>query len=92
MAAVIWSPVAATQLEAIVDYIEQFNPVAARRLAERLIAVADGLRDYPDRGCPVGEGGRELVVVRPYVILYQVRAATVEILTIRHAARLPDGA
>lgn len=46
MAQISWSVQASLQLAAIVDYIEQFDPDAARRLGDRLIDVAESLRQF----------------------------------------------
>ena len=45
------------------------------------------LIDFPDRGRPVGNGRRELTIVRPYLIRYVVVGGAVRILSVRHAAR-----
>lgn len=87
---VIWSGEARTNLVAIRDYIGQFNPLAAQRLANRLVALADSLDEFAERGRPVGRGLRELTVVWPYIIRYRVTEDTVIILRIRHGAREPD--
>jgi toxin ParE1/3/4 len=69
------------------SYIDQFNPLAAQRMAARLHAAAEGLADMPERGRPVRGGRPELAIVPPYLILYRVREDMVEILTVRHGAR-----
>ncbi|WBH15372.1 type II toxin-antitoxin system RelE/ParE family toxin [Sphingomonas radiodurans] len=90
MANVIWTDEALTNLELIVDYIEQFDPQAAVRMALRLISASESLRDFPNRGRPAGETFRELPGVRPYVIRYRVAAEIVYIIRIRHGARRPE--
>ena len=50
-----WTPEAADNLDAIVTYVELFHPPAAERLAFRLIALADSLGTFPNRGREVGE-------------------------------------
>jgi len=50
---VLWSKSAMAQLRAIRAYVEQFNPDAAERLAERLLAAGNSLRHFPHRGRPV---------------------------------------
>jgi len=90
MRIVVWTAEARDNLSAIRAYIGQFNPIAAERLAARLVSVADTLDEYADRGRPVGDGRRELTIVRPYIIRYLVTAESVIILRIRHGARRPD--
>lgn len=84
---IVWTAEAADNLDAIVAYIELFNPPAARRMGERLIALANSLVDFPERGRDAGKGRRELTVVPPYVLRYRVEAERVVILRIRHGAR-----
>jgi plasmid stabilization system protein ParE len=45
-----WTEDAVANLDAIADYISAFNPAAAQRLAERLIAAADSLAEFSERG------------------------------------------
>lgn len=84
---IVWTEEAVEHLEAIVTYVSVYDPVAAERLAERLIALADSLAEFPDRGRDAGGGRREMTVVWPYTIRYRVQGDTVVILRIRHGAR-----
>jgi plasmid stabilization system protein ParE len=84
---IVWTDEAVAHLEAIVEYIEAFNPGAARRLGERLIEVADSLAELSERGRDAGKGRRELTTVWPYVLRYRIEADRVVILRIRHGAR-----
>jgi plasmid stabilization system protein ParE len=70
-------------------YISQFAPLAAQRFTHRLVAAVESLADQPDRGRPVGQRARELVIVAPYVVRYRVTATSVEIIRIRHGAQRP---
>ena len=88
MTDVVWSHRSLRDLEAIRSYIDQFAPLAAERLASRLTAAVESLIDNPERGRPVSNGVRELVVIRPYLIRYQVTPDTVQIIRIRHGARV----
>lgn len=87
MARIVWTREALVNVELIRAYIHEFNPQAAARMARRLIDAADSLREFPDRGRPVGEGRRELVIVPPYVIRYRVDGDAIYILRVRHAAQ-----
>ena len=87
MRRIVWTDEAIGHLEAIITYVSAFNPAAAVRLGERLIALADGLAEFPDRGRDAGEGRREMTIVWPYVVRYRVEADRVLILRIRHGAR-----
>ena len=90
MARVIWTDEAVANLETIVAYIAAFNPQAATRLAEKLIALADSLDHFPERGRAAGAGFRELPVVRPYVLRYRVEDDLIYIARIRHGAQASD--
>ena len=90
MARIVWTDEAVGNLEAIVTYVSVFNPAAVARLGERLVALADSLAEFPERGRDAGEGRREMTVVRPYVLRYRVEGETVFILRVRHGAREAD--
>jgi toxin ParE1/3/4 len=87
---VIWTDEARANLLAIRAYIAQFSPLAAQQFSLRLIAAAEDLAENPDRGRSVGNGRRELALIRPYLIRYRAEADVVFVLRIRHAARRPD--
>lgn len=87
---VIWSPRAIRDLVGIRAYIGQFAPLAAQRFTARLIGVVESLADQPNRGRPLGDNVRELTVVRPYLVLYEVKAGSVHVLHIRHGAQQPE--
>lgn len=84
---IVWTEDAVAHLEAIVGYIEVFNPAAAARLGERLIEVADSLAEFPERGRGAGNGMREMTTVWPYILRYRVEPERVIILRIRHGAQ-----
>lgn len=87
MRKIVWTDEALEHLEAIVTYVSVYDLAAAERLGQRLIAVADSLADYSDRGRDAGGGRREMTTVWPYILRYRVDEATVTILRIRHGAR-----
>lgn len=67
-----------------------FNPRAAVRLAEGLLAAGDGLMNFPYRGRIVPSTGlRELVTDYPYIIRYRIVRDDVRILRVRHTSRRP---
>ena len=90
MTEVVWTEPALAHLRAIRAYIEQFNPRAARDVAQSLKALGDSLRQFPHRGRPVrGTALREIVSPYPYIIRYLIDGDTVVILRVRHSARRP---
>jgi toxin ParE1/3/4 len=88
---IVWTDEAVSQLEAIVAYVGAVNPAAAERLGRRLVALADSLEIYPNRGREVGQGRQDISVVWPYIMRYRVEGDTVLILRIRHGAREDRG-
>ncbi|CAO3445569.1 plasmid stabilization system [Azospirillum argentinense] len=86
---VVWRAAARADLVRILRYVSQENPVAARRLAQELVLAGDSLQVFPRRGRRgLVEGTRELVVVRPYVIVYDIgEDETVSILRLWHSAQ-----
>ncbi|HWK47226.1 MAG TPA: type II toxin-antitoxin system RelE/ParE family toxin [Stellaceae bacterium] len=87
MRRIIWTEPARQDLERIQDYIGQFNPAAARGVAERLLAAADSLGSFAERGRPSGID-RELTAIRPYVLRYRIIGGVVFILRVRHGGTL----
>ncbi len=86
--AIVFTDDALGDLHQIRSYIGQQNPAAASRIAVQLVAACDSLEYLPERGRPgLIAGTRELVAIRPYVIVYRVRADTVEILRVWHGAQ-----
>jgi toxin ParE1/3/4 len=90
MAEVVWLRAAIVQIDQIAAYVRVFDPAAADRLAQRLLALGDSLADFPLRGRPASNGAREMLIVRPYILRYRVIDDRVFILGIRHGAQLGD--
>ena len=89
MSQVLWTASALADLRAIRAYIAQFNPGAAREVADSLIDAGDRLADFPNRGRPVPRGTmRELIADTPYIIRYRIDGDVV-VMCVRHAARRP---
>ena len=86
---IVWSPLARARLQEIRAYVALDKPAAAERLATRLVAIVEALRNHPHLGRAGAEPGiRELVIGgTPYIVIYRVRAKRVVITTIWHAAQ-----
>ena len=86
---VIYTAAALDRLEAIRDHIARGNPAAAERVVERLIAAAESLAMFPQRGVAGRKPGTRRLVLPdlPYSLDYRVRGDTVEILAAWHAAQ-----
>jgi len=85
---VIFAPEAVDDIEAIRNFISQQNPAAAMRVAMQLVMACDQLEALSHRGRRgLVEGTRELVSVKPYLIVYRVKADRVEVLRVWHGAQ-----
>jgi toxin ParE1/3/4 len=87
---IAWSPEAIEDLVSLRAYIAEDNPVAARRVVRHIIqSVERLLPDNPQIGrAERVPGTRELVVPKtPYVVPYQVRRTTIQVLRVYHGAR-----
>ena len=91
---VVWSAEASRSLRQIVAYIAQDSPMAARKVAARLLLrsrqlgepplLGRRLPEYPD------EDRRELLE-RPWRLIYRITPTAIEIVTVRHYRQLlPD--
>jgi toxin ParE1/3/4 len=91
MAEVVWQAAAIADVDEIIDYIEQFDPLAARRYEIDLRALGESLCDFPNPGRPAVNDTREMTTVPPYVLAYRYRDAEdeVDILSIRHGRGQP---
>ena len=86
---IVWSPLARARLREIRAYIALDKPGAAERLAVRIVAVVEALRNHPHLGRVGAEPGvRELVIGgSPYIVLYHFHGRRITITTIWHGAQ-----
>ncbi|MCK5800543.1 MAG: type II toxin-antitoxin system RelE/ParE family toxin [Deltaproteobacteria bacterium] len=86
---IVVAPETKDDLEEIFDYILQESPHIAALMLKRIGKGIYALRDAPHRGRPGRVAGtRELVISKtPFVVPYQVRGNTIEILRVFHGAR-----
>ncbi len=86
---VVWLRRSLWHLKAIKTFISADNPTAAAALLDRIYEGANRLVTFPEMG-RVGRvpGSRELPIVNsPYIAVYKVGDAKVEILAVFHGAR-----
>lgn len=90
---IVWSPLARARLRDLQTFIAKDKPEAAARLATRIVAVVETLRQHPHLGRAGAEPGiRELVIGgTPYIVLYRVQGTRVTIATIWHGAQRSKG-
>ena len=76
-------------MRAIVDYISDDNPDAARALLEEIQGRVAQLSDHPKSG-RVGrvKATRELVVRPNYIVVYAETATVITVLRVLHAAQM----
>ena len=90
---IVWSALTRTRLRPIHAYAARDKPEAAERLAMRIVAVVEALRNHPHLGRVGAEAGiRELAIgSTPYIVLYRVQGQRVVISTIWHGAQRREG-
>ncbi|HET8613545.1 MAG TPA: type II toxin-antitoxin system RelE/ParE family toxin [Sphingomonas sp.] len=86
MKRLLWTAPAEADLASIDDYWWPRDRDVADRLIERIRTAAERLRSIPEGGAPLDQGRtRKWRAGRtPYVLIYRLRGATVEILRIHH--------
>jgi toxin ParE1/3/4 len=84
-----WSPEAAADFAAIVEYIRQENLSAAERVAHAIFDGVASLTLFPRKGRPGRtKGTRELVLSPlPFIVVYRVTDKVVEIARVLHGAQ-----
>lgn len=91
MSQFVLAPQAARDIEEIVRYIAKDSVAAALELEDRLINTFRTLTRFPNSGHARKDlaGNRKLLFspVGKYLILYRVRAKSVEIVAVLHAGR-----
>ena len=88
---IVWSPLARARLQEIRPYVAKAKPEAAERLATRIIAVVEALRNHPYLGRAGAEPGVPELVIGgiPYIVLYHVHDKRVTINTTWPGAQRP---
>ncbi len=84
-----WTLPAAEDLEGIKNYLDQHYPEFSEPTVRTIYAKIRALKTTPRRGRPGRRGGtRELVLAPlPYIVVYRVKAAAIEILHIYHGSQ-----
>lgn len=84
-----WTRQAMHDLQEAGEYISADNPGAARTMAKRVQEAVEYLIDHPNIGRPGRlHNTRELVVSgSPFIVIYWVRGAAVQVLRLLHHSR-----
>ena len=87
--AVVWTSTGRGCLDEILQYIAADSPAAAAKVLEVVLAAAESLSVFSERGRIVPEVGsrsiREIFVYR-FRVMYQVSSSDVRILAVLHGA------
>jgi toxin ParE1/3/4 len=89
---VSFTELALADIENIRAYIARDNPSAATRIAEALVAAADRLSANPRLGRLGAIPGTFELIVKPYVLVYEIHRAEVMVLRIWHGRQRRPGA
>jgi plasmid stabilization system protein ParE len=88
MLPVIWSSEALDDLDGIAAFITESNPAAAAALVVRIEDVTEPLSLFPYMGRPGRvHGTRELFPHPNYCLIYEVKAACIEVTGVAHVRR-----
>lgn len=88
---VIWSRVAANDLQSIAEYIERDSPRYAASVIDKILTLARNLPQYPYLGRVVPEFGRADVRERfvfSYRVVYRVSEESILVVNVIHGRRL----
>ena len=88
---VAWTRRSLYRLRQILDYIAKDQPRNAAHFVDRLIQRGDSIGEQPRRGRVVPEYQDDTireVLDGDYRIIYKIRLERIDILTVRHGARL----
>ena len=84
----IWAQEAMDDRDAIFDFVEENNQIAALALDELFTEKVSRLLDHPNLGRPGRIAGtREWVVHQNYIVIYDVTGELLRVLRVVHAAR-----
>jgi toxin ParE1/3/4 len=84
-----WTPAAAADLQNISDYLKEHHPHYRQSTMRKLYDTIRALKQWPGRGRLGGEQGTREILFHPlpYVAVYRVTEATIEVLRIYHGAQ-----
>jgi toxin ParE1/3/4 len=88
---VIWTEPAREDLRSIYEYIKRDSDLYARSLLRELVAAANSLENFPNRGRYFPESPKQgelrELLIQSYRLVYRNKGKTVEILAVIHMSR-----
>jgi toxin ParE1/3/4 len=82
---------ALADIQVIRDYIASDSPAAASRVAVAIVAAADRLGTNPRLGRIGAMSGTFELIVRPYVIVYEIDRSDIVVLRVWHGRQRRPG-
>lgn len=79
------------QFDGALGFLAERSPVAAYRLSLRVQQACASLEQFPESGQVRFRSGIRVIKVQryPYLLFYRIRSDSIEIVSVRHAARRP---
>lgn len=86
---IIWRASARSDLAAIIRYVANVNPLAARRLRQVLMESVLPVSEHPYlyRQSQTIPAMREIVAHPNYIVYYRVTASSIEVVNVIHTRR-----
>jgi toxin ParE1/3/4 len=88
---VIFAELALSDIEGIRAYIAQDNPVAAKHMASAILSATDRLISNPRIGRIGAVPGTFELIVKPYVVVYEIHRAEIIVLRVWHGRQKRPG-
>ena len=82
---ILWTKEALLRLQEIEDYISKDNPAVAIEFVDKLILIAETLKENPEKGRVVPELAIEKIrelLYKNYRIVYLIKKSSIYILTV----------
>jgi len=94
MPKIVWSPAARRDLQESIEFIQEFSPAAAAKLASKVVDALELLEAMPEMG-PVMEqlediGQYRYLLVAKHLIIYRLEDDAILIQRFWDARRSPD--
>jgi len=88
---ITFTELALSDIESIRGFIAQHNPVAAQHVAAAIVGATDRLMSNPRVGRLGALSGTFELVVKPYVLVYEIHRAEIVVLRVWHGRQRRPG-